>query len=68
MPQEGGLRIMRNGLLLGEMKKNRFEPSQAVAMALQMSEYDKIINLPASDERVVKYLKGETLEFENEND
>ncbi len=68
MPQEGGLRIMRNGLLLGEMKKNRFEPSQALAMALQMSEYDKIINLPASDERVVKYLKGETLDFENEND
>lgn len=64
MPQEGGLRIMRNGLLLGEMKKNRFEPSQALAMALQMSEYDKIINLPASDERVVKYLKGETLDFE----
>ena len=68
MPQEGGLRIMRNGLLLGDMKKNRFEPSQALAMALQMSEYDKIINLPASDERVVKYLKGETLDFENEND
>ena len=68
MPQEGGLRIMRNGLLLGEMKKNRFEPSQALAMALQMSEYDKIINLPASDERVVKYIKGETLDFENEND
>ncbi len=68
MPQEGGLRIMRNGLLLGEMKKNRFEPSQALAMALQMSEYDKIINLPVSDERVVKYLKGETLDFENEND
>ena len=63
-----GLRVLRPGLQMGEFKKNRFEPSQALAMALQMSEYDKIINLPASDERVVKYLKGETLDFENEND
>lgn len=63
MPQEDGMRIMRNGLLLGEVKKNRFEPSQALAMALTMQEYDKVINLPASDERVIKYLKGETIDF-----
>ena len=43
MPDEKGLRIMRNGTLLGEIKKNRFEPSQAFAMVLKMSEYDKII-------------------------
>lgn len=67
MPQENGLRIMRNGLLLGELKKNRFEPSQAFAMALKMEEYDKIINLPAADERVVKYLKGETIDFAEDN-
>ena len=68
LPTLRGIRFLRTGLLMGELKKNRFEPSQALAMALQMSEYDKIINLPASDERVVKYLKGETLDFENEND
>lgn len=64
MPQESGMRIMRNGLLLGELKKNRFEPSQAFAMALKMSEYDKTISLPAQDERVIKYLKGETVDLE----
>ena len=58
------MRIMRNGLLLGELKKNRFEPSQAFAMALKMSEYDKTISLPAQDERVIKYLKGETIDLE----
>ena len=31
MADEKGLRIIRNGLLLGELKKNRFEPSQALA-------------------------------------
>jgi NOL1/NOP2/fmu family ribosome biogenesis protein len=65
MNAESGLRIMRNGLLLGELKKNRFEPSQALAMVLTMHEYDKIINLPVSDERVVRYLKGETIEVED---
>lgn len=65
MPEESGLRIMRNGLLLGEVKKNRFEPSQALAMVLKQSEYDKTISLPVEDERVVKYLKGETIDLED---
>ena len=54
---------MRTGLLLGELKKNRFEPSQALAMVLKISDYPDVINLPASDERVIKYLKGETLDL-----
>lgn len=65
MPEESGMRIMRNGLLLGEVKKNRFEPSQALAMVLKISEYDKTISLPVEDERVVKYLKGETIDLED---
>ena len=63
MPGQKGLRIMRTGLLLGELKKNRFEPSQALAMVLKISDYPDVINLPASDERVIKYLKGETLDL-----
>lgn len=63
MPADTGLRIMRNGLLLGELKKNRFEPSQAFAMALKKDQYNDVIDLPVSDERVIKYLKGETLDI-----
>ncbi len=62
MPDESGLRIMRNGTLLGEVKKNRFEPSQAFAMVLKASQYDNVINLSVDDERVIKYLKGETID------
>lgn len=62
MTEEKGLRIIRNGLLLGELKKNRFEPSQAFAMALTMEQFPNSLNLPVSDERVVRYLKGETLD------
>lgn len=60
-----GLRILRSGLLIGECKKNRFEPSQALAMALRKEEYDKVIDLSVQDARVIKYLKGETLEVED---
>lgn len=59
----GKLHKLRVGLLLGEVKKNRFEPSQALAMALKKDEFSQTINLSAQDERVIKYLKGETLDF-----
>lgn len=55
------LRYLRTGLLLGECKKNRFEPSQAVAMALRMKEFSQTLSLSAQDERTVRYLKGETI-------
>lgn len=65
LPSIRGIRFLRTGLLLGELKKNRFEPSQAFAMNLKMEEYDQILNLPVSDERVIKYLKGDTLDVED---
>lgn len=67
MPDVKGLRLLRNGLFLGECKKNRFEPSQSLAMALRMEEYKNAISLPVSDERVIRYLKGETIELEGAN-
>ena len=65
LPDMRGIRFLRTGLLLGELKKNRFEPSQAFAMSLKKEEYKKIIDLSSSDERVVRYLKGETLDVED---
>lgn len=65
LPDLKGLRFLRTGLLLGELKKNRFEPSQAFAMTLQKETYDACIDLSSKDERVLRYLKGETLEVED---
>lgn len=62
VPSLKGLRIMRSGLLLGEMKKGRFEPSQALASSLRISEYDNILNLPSDSADVIKYLKCETID------
>ncbi len=65
LPDVRGIRFLRTGLLLGGLKKNRFEPSQALAMCLRKSEYARCIDLTAEDARVFRYLKGETLDVED---
>ena len=64
-----GLRVLRSGLYLGEYKHDRFEPSFALAMALDKNSFRNTIDLRSDDERVVKYLKCETInvsDFNNE--
>lgn len=61
-----GIRTLRTGLLLGELKKNRFEPSQAFAMTIKPDDYSTVANLPLNDVNVIKYLKGETIEVSKE--
>ena len=56
-----GLVFLRNGLYLGDLKKNRFEPSQPFALALHKGDVEGTISLPVSDPRLERYLKGETL-------
>lgn len=60
-----GIRFLRNGLYMGEMKKDRFEPSQQLAMTLNAGQYTGVISLKPEDERVEKYLRGETILIEN---
>ena len=58
-----GLRILRSGLLLGELKGKHFEPAQSLALSLKADEFKQVINLELNDPRVIKYLKGETLDL-----
>lgn len=60
-PAKANLRYLRTGLLLGELKKGRFEPSQALAMSLRAEEFDQVLQLNQEDDRVIRYLKGETI-------
>lgn len=55
------LRYLRTGLLLGELKNGRFEPSQALAMVLKQTEFSNTVSFGCEDGRVVRYLKGETV-------
>lgn len=67
MPDVRGLRFLRSGLFLGEVKKKRFEPSQSLAMALHAGDYKNVIDLSSDDDRVLRYLKGETLALREED-
>ncbi|WP_027644004.1 RsmB/NOP family class I SAM-dependent RNA methyltransferase [Enterocloster clostridioformis] len=60
------LRFLRTGLLLGELKKGRFEPSQALAMSMKAGQFPNTVSLPAGDSRVLRYLKGETISLEGD--
>lgn len=55
----GGLRVLRPGLLLGEARHDRLEPSQALAMVLSGNQARRRADLSIEEAR--HYLKGETL-------
>ncbi|MCD7744533.1 MAG: RsmF rRNA methyltransferase first C-terminal domain-containing protein [Lachnospiraceae bacterium] len=65
-PLPEGIRYLRTGLLLGTLRRGRFEPSQALAMLLDSTGFPAVLNLPVQDARVMRYLKGETLELSRE--
>lgn len=66
-PKLDKLRVLRTGWLLGTLKKDRFEPSQAFAMGLKKEEVKQAEDFPLADERVIRYLKGETVEAEGKD-
>lgn len=65
VPDVKGIRFLRTGLYLGDLKKNRFEPSQSLAMCLKKEEYSRSVSIQADDERIIRYLKGETIEVDD---
>lgn len=64
MPALHGVRVVRSGLYLGDIKKRRFEPSQALAMALSVDQYPHVLRLSSDDPRIEHYLKCETIGLE----
>lgn len=61
-PKLDKLRVLRTGWMLGTLKKDRFEPSQAFAMGLKKEEVKPVVDFPLEDDRVIRYLKGETVD------
>lgn len=56
-----GLHFLRHGLYLGDLKKNRFEPSQPLALSLGKDGYTSCLRLSPEDQRLTRYLHGETV-------
>lgn len=64
MVDTNGLRVLRAGLYLGNLKKDRFEPSGSFAVALKKEDCRHLIDLDYRAAEAVKYLKCETLEVD----
>ena len=63
-PLMDGIKVIRPGFFLGIQKKDRFEPSQALSMGININEFSEIINLDINDFRINKFLNGETFEID----
>ena len=59
MPSLRGLKVLRPGLELGELKKDRFEPSHGLALWLR--ECACMENLDAQGEKIQEYLSGNVI-------
>lgn len=64
LPSLHKLKVLRAGLHLGTLKKNRFEPSHALALALGKEDVKNYVNLDSKGADVRAYLNGMTLQAE----
>lgn len=61
MPSLKGIKVLRPGLHLGTMKKNRFEPSHALALALKREDAVHSVCFSSDSEEIRRYLSGQTI-------
>ena len=59
LPELKGLKVLRPGLELGEVKKDRFQPAHALALWLQNCKNS--LSFPAESSQIKAYLHGEAL-------
>lgn len=66
MPALRGLKVLRPGLHLGALKKDRFEPSHALALALRADQVKRTVDLTADGAEAKAWIGGLTLNREGE--
>ena len=59
MPELGGLKVLRAGLELGQVLKNRFEPAHAWALWLKTAA--SVADFAPNSPEIAAYLRGETV-------
>ena len=63
LPDMRGIKVLRPGLELGEVRKDRFEPAHALALWLKTAE--RTIDLAPDSSEMQAYLQGEVISCEN---
>ena len=61
LPDLKGLKVIRAGLELGELKKDRFEPAHA--LALWLKEAKNCCSYPWNSKEIAAYMNGQTLPY-----
>jgi NOL1/NOP2/sun family putative RNA methylase len=61
LPDMSRINVARPGWFVGTLKKNRFEPSHALAMGLYKGDALRVFDFAVDSEQLIRYLKGETL-------
>ena len=56
-----GLKVQRAGLHVGEFKKQRFEPSHSLALALKYSEAKNVVKLTCDDPQTNGFFNGQSV-------
>ncbi len=65
-PSLKGLKALRPGLHLGTMKKNRFEPSHALALYMKPQDAQRTFDMAADSDACRAWLAGMTLQAQGE--
>lgn len=60
LPELKGIKVLRPGLELGVVKKDRFEPAHALALWLKSAS--RTVSLPWNSSALQAYMRGETVE------
>jgi NOL1/NOP2/sun family putative RNA methylase len=60
-PDTKKLKVLRYGLHLGVLKKNRFEPSHALSHYLKLEDVKNVEEFKVNDSEVLDYLRGNTV-------
>ncbi len=61
-----GLKVQRAGLHIGEFKKQRFEPSHSLALALKLSEAKNVVKLTWDDSQTTGFFNGQSVMLSDE--
>jgi len=63
-PDLTGTHAIRAGVFVGTVKKNYFEPTHSLYMSADISNLRQVVNLEPNDARIIKFLKGEEIDVD----
>lgn len=61
-----GIKVQRAGLHIGEFKKQRFEPSHSLALALKLNDAKNLVKLTCDNPQTIGFFNGQSVVLSDE--